>query len=81
MSAEILNAKSDNSILDQPRGQSFRLLIMRSRVRFPVLPCRFFLEGEDSHGDHGLGSLVELRFKIPPGTSYPYITNHLIGTT
>jgi hypothetical protein len=23
----------------------------------------FFLEGEDSHGDHGLGSLIELRFK------------------
>jgi hypothetical protein len=27
----------------------------------------------------GLGSLVELRFKAPPGTSY--ITIHLIGTT
>jgi hypothetical protein len=39
-------------------GQSFWLLIMRSRVRFPVLPWVFFLEGEDSHGDHGLGSLV-----------------------
>jgi hypothetical protein len=32
-----------------------------------VLPWRFFLEGEDSHGDHGVGSLVELRFKAPPG--------------
>jgi hypothetical protein len=41
----------------------------------------FFLDGEDSHGDHGLGSLVELRFKAPPGTSYSYITIHLIGTT
>jgi hypothetical protein len=39
---------------------------MRSRVRFLVLPRGFFLEGEDSHGDHGLGSLVELRFKAPP---------------
>jgi hypothetical protein len=33
---------------------------MRSRVRFPVLLWEFFLEGEGSHGDHGLGSLVEL---------------------
>jgi hypothetical protein len=39
----------------------------------------FFLEGEDPHCDHGLGSLVELRFKVPPGTSYSYITIHLIG--
>jgi hypothetical protein len=53
---------------------------MRPRVRIPVLPCGFFLEGEDPHGDHGLGSLVELRFKAPPGTSYPYITIHLIIT-
>jgi hypothetical protein len=51
---------------------------MMSRVRFPVLPWGFFLEGEDSHG---LGSLVELRFKAPPGTSYSYITIHLTGTT
>jgi hypothetical protein len=29
-----------------------------------------FFEGEDSHGGHGLGSLVELRFKAPPGTTY-----------
>jgi hypothetical protein len=37
----------------------------------------FFLAGEDSHGDHGLGSLVELRLKpllvlhihIAPSTS------------
>jgi hypothetical protein len=43
--------------------QSFWLLIMRSRVRFPVLPWGFFLEREDSHGDHGLGSLAERRFK------------------
>jgi hypothetical protein len=56
-------------------------MIMRSQVRFPVLPWGFFFEGEDSHGDHGLGSLVELRFKAPPGTSYSCITIHLIGTT
>jgi hypothetical protein len=42
---------------------------MRSRVRFPVLPWGFFLEVEDHHGDHGLGSLVELRFKAPLDTS------------
>jgi hypothetical protein len=47
-----------------------------------------FLEEEDSNGDHGLGSLAELRFKTPPGTSYYmlyytyiYITNYLNGTT
>jgi hypothetical protein len=62
-------------------GQSFWLLVMRSRVRFPILPWGFFLEGEDSHGDHGLGSLVELRLKARPGNSYSYITIHLIGTT
>jgi hypothetical protein len=54
---------------------------MRSWVQFLVLPWGLFLEGEDSHGDHGLGSLVELRFKTPPGTSYSYITIHLIGKT
>ena len=37
-------------------GQSLWLLIMRSRVRFPVLPWEFFLAGKDSCGDHGLGS-------------------------
>ena len=35
-----------------------------------------FLEGEDSHGDHGLGILVEFRFKAPPGTSSSSITTH-----
>jgi hypothetical protein len=36
-------------------GQSFWLLIMKCRVLFPALPWGFFLEGKDSHGDHGLG--------------------------
>jgi hypothetical protein len=40
-----------------------------------------FLEGEDSHDYHRLGSLVEHRFKAPPGTSYSNITFHFIGTT
>jgi hypothetical protein len=30
---------------------------------------------------YDLGSLVGLGFKAPPGTSYSYITIHLIGTT
>jgi hypothetical protein len=50
---------------------------MRSRVRFPILPWGFYLEGEDFHGDHGLGNLVELglrpllvlHFYISPLTS------------
>jgi hypothetical protein len=45
------------------------------------MPLAFFLEGKDSYGDHGLGSLVELTFKALPSTSYPYITIHLSGTT
>ena len=35
-----------------------------------------FLEGENSHGDHGLGRLVEFRFKAPPDTKSSYITTH-----
>jgi hypothetical protein len=50
-------------------GQSFLILNVRFRVRSPVLPWGIFLKGEDSHGDRGLGSLVELTFKVPPGTS------------
>jgi len=35
-----------------------------------------FLEVEDFHGDHGLGRLVEFRFKDPPGTTSSSITTH-----
>ena len=35
-----------------------------------------FREGEDSRGDHGLGRLVEFKFKAPPGTISPSITTH-----
>jgi len=35
-----------------------------------------FLEREDSRGDHGLGSLVEFRFKAPSGTTSFSITTH-----
>ena len=34
------------------------------------------LQGEDSRGDHGLGRLVEFRFKAPPGTISSSITTH-----
>jgi hypothetical protein len=40
-----------------------------------------FPEGEDSRGDHGMGRLVEFRFKGPPGTPSSYITTHITGTT
>jgi len=36
-------------------------------------------EEEDTRGDHG--TLVEFRFKGPPGTTSSYITTHIIGTT
>jgi len=39
-----------------------------------------FPEGEDSRGDHGLGRLVEFRFKGLPGTTSSYITTHIIGS-
>jgi hypothetical protein len=52
---------------------------MRIRVRFSVLPWGFFLEGEDSHSDQGLGSLVGLRFKAPPGTSYSHTPSTSLG--
>ena len=39
-----------------------------------------FPEGEDSRCDHGLGRLVEFRFKGPPGTTSSYITTHIIRT-
>ena len=41
-----------------------------------------FLEGKDSRSDHGLGRLVEFRFKAPPGTTSSSITTHTSsGTT
>jgi hypothetical protein len=57
------------------------LVVYWSEFRFQVLSWGIFLEGEDSHGYQGLGSLVELRFKAPPGTSYSCTTIHLIGGT
>ena len=42
----------------------------------PSSTVGIFLEGEDSHGDHGLGRLVEFRFKARPGTTSSSITTH-----
>jgi hypothetical protein len=51
-----INLVWDDGPASWSRGQSFWLLIRRSRV----LLWGFFFEGEDTHGDPGLGSLVEL---------------------
>ena len=42
-----------------------------------------FLEGEDSCGDHGLGRLVEFRFKAPPALHPPLspLTHHRDNVT
>jgi hypothetical protein len=69
-------AAADKQQYDQPRG-----LAVRVSDSWSWGPGFFFLEGEDPLGDRGLGSLVEFRFKAPPGTSYSYITIHLIGAT
>jgi len=63
-----------NSIYDQPRG-----LVVPGSI--PGSTLGIFPEGEDSRGDHGLGRLVEFRFKGPPGTTSSYINTHIIGTT
>jgi len=50
-------------------------------VSIPGSTVRIFPEEVDSRGDHGLGRLVEFRFKGPPGTTSSYMTTHIIGTT
>ena len=57
-------------------GQSFWLLITRSRVRFPALPWEFSLKGKIPRSEHGLGRLVEFMFKAPPSTTSSSITTH-----
>ena len=51
------------------------------RGSIPGSTVGIFPEGEDARGDHGLGRLVEFRFKGPPGTTSSYLTIHIIGTT
>jgi len=60
------------------------LIILTSLVvpgSIPGSTMGIFPEGDESRGDHGLGRLVEFRFKGPPGTTSSYITTHIIGTT
>ena len=59
---------------DQPRGLVVRVSEVPGSI--PGSTVGIFLEGEDSRGDHGLGRLVEFRFKAPPGTTSSYITTH-----
>ena len=51
-----LNYKSVKWSASWSSGQSFWLLITRSRFRFLSLPWGFSLWGKDPRGDHGLGS-------------------------
>ena len=69
-------------LYDQPRGLVVRVSDTNHEVpgSIPGSTVGIFPEGEDSRGDHGLGRLVEIRFKCPPGTT-SYITTHIIGTT
>ena len=71
-------------LYDQPRG----LVVKVSETTNHEVPgsitgstVGIFPKGEDSRGDHGLGRLVEFRFKGPPGITSSYITTHIIGTT
>jgi hypothetical protein len=60
---ETLTSTSPSRPASWSSGQSFWLLVMKYRFRFPALPWGFFLEVKYAHGDHGLGSLVELRLR------------------
>jgi len=68
---------------DQPRGLMAESLTTNHEVpgSIPGSTVGIFPEGENFRGDHGLGSLVEFRFKGPPGTTSSYITTLIIGTT
>jgi len=65
-------------VSDQPRGLVVRVSEVPGSI--PGSTVGIFPEGEDSRGEHGLGRLVEFRFKGPPGTTSSYITTHIIGT-
>ena len=70
-------------LYDQPRGLVSESLTTNHEVpgSIPGSTVGILTEGEDSRGDHGLGRLVEFRFKGPPDTTSSYITTHIIGTT
>ena len=69
-------------LCDQPHGLVVRVTT-NHEVPGSILGSTvgIFPEGEDSRGGHGLGRLVEFRFKGPPGSTSSYITTHIIGTT
>jgi len=70
------------NVSDQPRGLVVRVPTNHEVPgSIPGSTVGIFPEGENSRGDHGLGRLVEIRFKGPPGTTSSYITTHMIGTT
>ena len=63
---------------DQPRGLVVRVTTNREVPgSISASTVGNFPEEEDSRGDHGLGRLVEFRFKGPPGTTSSYITTHI----
>jgi len=66
---------------DQPHGSESLTTNQEVPVSIPRSTVGIFPEGEDSRGNHGLGRLVEFRFKDPPDTTCSYITTHIIGTT
>ena len=62
---------------NQPRGLVVRVSTNREVLgSIPGSTLGIFLEGEDPRGDHGLGRLVDFRFKVPPGTTSSSITTH-----
>ena len=69
--------KITNTCNNQPRGLVVRVSTNREVLgSIPGSTLGIFLEGEDSRGDHGLGRLVDFRFKAPPGTTSSSITTH-----
>jgi len=61
-------------------GQSLLTTNHEVPSSIPDSTVGIFPEGENSRGDHGLGRLVEFRFKGLPGTTPFSITTHIIGT-
>jgi len=55
------------------KNESFEYWIPDRSVR---IITGTFLEGEDSRGVLGLGKLMELRFKAPPGTKFFTFNTH-----
>jgi len=71
------NAQTKYSPWDQPRGLVVRVSDYYSWG--PAFDSRLYRGNFPWRGDHGLGRLVEFRFKGPPETASSYITTHIIG--